>query len=85
MYSTGILLIVCGIPGAFAISFLLMFGRDHLDRSVALRFGCYMIGAEVIIAAIPLYFAKRITKHRHKICTRNDDAVAVRPHSRHEH
>jgi hypothetical protein len=76
MYSTGILLIVCGIPGAIATSFLLMFGPDHLDRSDALHFGCYMIGAEVVIAVCLLYFAKRITKHRHNICTRNDDADA---------
>jgi predicted membrane protein len=76
MYSTGILLIVGGIPGAIATSFLLMFGRDHIDRSDALRFGCYMIGAEVVIAVVLLYFAKRITKHRHKICIKNDDTDA---------
>jgi hypothetical protein len=35
-----------------------------------------LITAEVVIAGILLYVAKRISKHRHKICTNNDEADA---------
>jgi len=72
MYSTGILLIAGGIPAAVGTSFLLVFGPNHVDRSDALRFGGCMIGAEVAIAVVLLYLAKRITKQRQRICTKND-------------
>lgn len=64
MYSTGILLIVCGIPATVLISLLLYFTGlgIGLDRPQAMVFGGCMIGAEVIIASILLYVAKRITK-----------------------
>ena len=64
MYSTGILLIVCGIPGVIVAAIMLMFGRDHLDRSQALLFGSCMVGAVVIIGGILLFAAERITKRR---------------------
>jgi len=74
MYSTGILLIVCGIPGTILVAFVLMGDRAvHLDRSEALLFGGCMIAAEVIIAGIFLYVTERITKRRHPN-TKNDDA-----------
>jgi len=76
MYTTSFGLILGGIPGTIGAAFLLRFGPDHIDRSVALLLGGYMIAAEVVIAVILFYSAQRISKRKRKICTENDDADA---------
>jgi hypothetical protein len=64
MYSTGIMLIVGGIPAAILTSFLLTVDTHPLSRSDAFHFGVCMVGAEGIIASILLIVAGWITKHR---------------------
>jgi len=76
MYSTGTLLIVCGVPATILMAFGLKIGPDHLDRSQALLFGAVMVFVEVVIAVILLYVAGQVSKRRDKICTKNDDADA---------
>jgi hypothetical protein len=75
MYSTGILLVVSGIPATIIVSFLFMGDRRiRLDSSEALLFGSCMIAVEVVIAGTLLCVAELITKHRRRSCTKSDDA-----------
>ncbi len=63
MYSTGILLIVCGVPATVLLS--LVFMRDKvtdLSLSEALVFGGSMIAVEVVAAFILLFAAERIRR-----------------------
>ena len=65
MYSTAILLVVCGIPATVIISFWLTSERSaHLSASEALRFGGCMVLCEALLAATLLLLAKLITKRR---------------------
>jgi hypothetical protein len=67
MYSTGILLVVCGIPATVLISFWFTSERSaHLASSEALRFGVCMIVAEAVLAGILLLVAELITKQRNR-------------------
>jgi hypothetical protein len=73
MYSTGTLLIVCGIPATIILAFVFMADRAvRLDRSQALLFAGCMIAVEVVVAVILLYVAEKITLRRHK----HDDTAA---------
>jgi hypothetical protein len=71
MCSTGILLIICGVPATILLAFI--FSRDngpaHLDRSEALIFALCAVAAELLLAGILLFVAKRITKRRSRILT----------------
>lgn len=65
MYSTGFLLLVCGIPATVALSFLSTSrGLFNLTSSEALRFGAYMVASEALLAGILLFVAEFITKRR---------------------
>jgi nitrate reductase gamma subunit len=65
MYSTGILLVVCGIPATVVLSFWFTSQRSaNLSASEALRFGACMIASEALLAGILLLVAERITKRR---------------------
>jgi small-conductance mechanosensitive channel len=65
MYSTGILLIVCGIPATVLISFYFTSPRSaNLSSSEALRFGLCMVACEALLAGILLFVATMITKRR---------------------
>ena len=65
MYSTGILLVVCGIPATVVLSFWFTSQRSaNLSASEALRFGACMVAAEALLAGILLFVANLITKRR---------------------
>jgi len=65
MYSTGLLLLVCGIPATVVLSFWLTSERSaHLSATEALRFGVCMVLCEVLLAGVLLLVAERITKRR---------------------
>ncbi|MDR3560395.1 MAG: hypothetical protein P4N59_02980 [Negativicutes bacterium] len=67
VYSTGILLIVGGIPATIILTFVFMGDRAvRLDHAEALLFGGCMIGVEVVVAGILLYVAEKITWRRHR-------------------
>ena len=72
MYSTGFLLLVCGIPATAFIAFALMRDRSaHLDRSEAIQLGLSMICVEVLLAAVLLLLAGCLTKRRSNLPTLN--------------
>jgi nitrate reductase gamma subunit len=67
MYSTGILLVVCGIPATVMLSFWFTNRRSaNLPASEALPFGVCMVTAEALLAGILLLVAARITKQRNR-------------------
>jgi len=66
MYSTGILLFVCGIPGTALYSLLFLRKQYDLPTSEALHIGIYMIAAEVFIGGSLLLLARWITKRRNR-------------------
>lgn len=67
MYSTGILLVVCGIPATVVLSFWFTSQRSaNLSSSEALRFGVGMVASEALLAGILLLVAERITKQRNR-------------------
>ncbi len=65
MYSTGILLLVCGIPATVVLSFWSTSQRSaNLSSSEAVRFGVCMVGFEALLACMLLFVAERLTKRR---------------------
>jgi hypothetical protein len=79
MYATGALLIACGIPATVLLALMFMHTHDkseRLDGSEALLFGGCMIAVEIVIAGVLLFVAERITKHRHKISSKNENTDA---------
>ncbi len=67
LYSTGFLLIVCGIPATVALAFLsTSHGLFNLTASDALRFGAYMVASEALLAGALLFVAEFITKRRRR-------------------
>jgi hypothetical protein len=62
MYSTGYLLIVCGIPATIVLS--LMWKPFRISRSDAILGGLCMIIAELLVAGVLLSVAKCITKRQ---------------------
>ena len=77
MYSTAILLIVCGIPAAILLSFVFIRDRTaDLDRSQTLLIGLCMIVAQVLVAGILLFLAGQITRRlrgNHTVENETDD------------
>jgi hypothetical protein len=68
MYSTGFLLLVCGIPATVLLSILFMSERSvHLTRSEALGFGLCMVVVEAFLGGVLLLVAMLITKHRDRV------------------
>jgi hypothetical protein len=67
MYSTGILLFVCGIPGTTLYPLLLLRKPYDLPVSEALRVGIYMIAAEAFIGGSLLLLARWITKRQSRM------------------
>lgn len=65
MFTTGILLIVCGIPGT-GLCCILMLRKGYADitYSEALSPFLYMILVEAFIACILLFLAQRFTKRQ---------------------
>jgi hypothetical protein len=67
MYSTGILLLVCGIPATVMLSFWSTSERSaNLSCSEALRFGVCMVVSEALVAGMLLFVAERLTKRRNR-------------------
>jgi len=66
MYSTGMMLIVAGVPAAIVTSLLLLVGPNPMSRPDAFHFGLCMVIAEVVIASILLFVARKISKNRDK-------------------
>jgi hypothetical protein len=67
MYSTGILLVVCGIPATVVLSFWFTSERSaNFSSSEALRFGVCMVVCEALLAGMLLFFAERLTKRRNR-------------------
>jgi hypothetical protein len=67
MYSTGILLVVCGIPATVVLSFWFTSERSaHLSASEALRFGGCMVVAEALLAGVLLLVSELITKRQNR-------------------
>ncbi|MEO5914749.1 MAG: hypothetical protein ABIS50_10980 [Luteolibacter sp.] len=65
MYSTGILLLVCGLPGTLLFWLGVAFGLPGMgDFPEIFEPASRMIAAEIIIAGILLLLAHRISKHR---------------------
>jgi hypothetical protein len=65
MYSTGFSLLLCGIPAATAISFMLMSERTaNLSGAEALVVGACMLAATSVLGATLLLGARLITKHQ---------------------
>lgn len=65
MYSTGILLIVCGIPATVVLSLWSTSPRSaNLSSSEALRFGVWMVASEALLAGILLLAARALTQRR---------------------
>ena len=76
MYSTGILLLVCGLPGTALLPFVLV-REKSLDRSDALMFGLSMFVAEALIAGILLFFAGQITKRQLKKRAKSNETTVA--------
>ncbi len=64
MYSTGYLLLFCGLPGVPVLAWLLTTGQYGLSAMQALWLGLYLAAGEAIIAGILLFVAGLISKHR---------------------
>jgi hypothetical protein len=74
MHSTGILLIVCGVPATVLLSLLFMRDRSpHLSSSEAAIFCLSMIVLEVLAACVLLLAARRISNLRGRIQTTQDE------------
>ena len=67
MHSTGILLILCGIPVTILMWFVLALdGLLNLPLSDALILASCMITVEIMFSSVLLYAARQITKRRTK-------------------
>ena len=77
MYSTGFLLILCGIPGTVLLTFLFIHNKhSRLDGSEAMLFGGCMIALKLVIGGVLLFVAEKISKRRNKVESKNDNADA---------
>jgi hypothetical protein len=74
MYSTSILLIVCGVPATIVLAVIYMMseGPTHVDRTGGLILAGCGVAAELLLAGILLFVAGLITKRRKRIHTTED-------------
>ena len=63
MYSTGYLLIICGLPGT-CVAALVFFLNGTMTKWEAVRFVAVLIGLEVLIAGVLLGVASFIMRQR---------------------
>ncbi len=64
MYATGILLLVCGLPGTLLLS--LFFVLMGFDKSTALTMTAQMVVEELAIAGLLLFVACKITQMKQR-------------------